>query len=242
MTAHLVLIELRKLVDTRGGVALVAVPLLLSILAAVAAATVQDPGVVSTSSIFVLATALYNVSVPVVAIVMQTQEWTTRSAMITFALTPQRGRVLVAKVLAAVVVAVASVTVTLVVSVAAAVVRSAATGGQLAYRELSGQDGVLPVLASILLYLMLGAALGSALASTAVAVAAFLALTAFGDPVLGAVLGPAAPWFRLADAVEAVSRLDFSVASPAQVSVALLAWIVGPLVLGAWRFGVREAK
>lgn len=236
---RLTAVEVRKVLDTRSGRALVLLPLALSAAIAAAAVSVQDQGPVSVIDTFVLSAALFNISLPVLAILSFTQEWSTRSSMLTFALTPRRGLVFAAKYVAVTAMSLATLMTAMLLTIAAATAIAGARGLPVAY---SVSSGFWSAVVTVLLFVALGAALGGLIGSTAPAVGAFLVLTAFADALLGAVLGPAAAWLRLADAVEAVGTQRFDAPTGPQAAVALLVWIALPLALASVRFGSREAK
>src|SRR3954465_7239026 len=105
--SRLVAVELRKILDTRAGfwmqVATVALTALVVIVRLVAGdatdhtfAAVLDVGLKPAA-----------VLLPIAGILLVTSEWSQRTGMITFALVPMRSRVLGAKLIASVVLAVA---------------------------------------------------------------------------------------------------------------------------------------
>jgi hypothetical protein len=98
---RLVKVELRKMVDTRSGLWLIiAIALITAAITVISvfAAEGQDrvflnfTGVLATPQAFLL---------PVLGILLVTQEWTQRTGMVTFTLEPHRSKVITAKVLAA---------------------------------------------------------------------------------------------------------------------------------------------
>ena len=131
--------ELRKSLDTRAGRALVIITavltgLVMSIMVAVAVSQDLPLGLAD-----YLGSTSYSSTLllPVVGILLMTGEWSQRTAMITFALEPRRGRVIGAKLTAGVIIA-------LVVSVVAlgfaalATLAAAGLGGGEAQWSLTG--------------------------------------------------------------------------------------------------------
>lgn len=98
--ATLTLVELRKVVDTPAGIAICALSVVLTGLFATAALMYRHPA--SMGGIALPAAAPGGTLVPVLAILLVTAERTHRTALATYALTPQRARVLLAKAFAAV--------------------------------------------------------------------------------------------------------------------------------------------
>jgi ABC-2 type transport system permease protein len=107
-TARLTAVELRKATDTRAGfwlqiatagITLAAVVILLI------AGTAQDRALDNVLSLAVQPAA---VLLPIVGILLVSSEWSQRTALITFALVPRRSRVLLAKVVAGLLLALAA--------------------------------------------------------------------------------------------------------------------------------------
>lgn len=111
--ARLVRVELRKMADTRAGRwLLIAIAAITAAIIVVFFFVARDSertfynftGITATPQAFLL---------PVLGILLVTSEWSQRTAMVTFTLTPVRGRVLVAKVVAALLLGFAAVAVAL---------------------------------------------------------------------------------------------------------------------------------
>ncbi len=100
---RLVKVEMRKMLDTRSGlwliIAIIAITALITVIFFFAAPDDERTflnyiGIMATPQGFLL---------PVMGILLITQEWTQRTGMVTFTLEPHRGKVIAAKVLAALV-------------------------------------------------------------------------------------------------------------------------------------------
>ncbi len=98
---RLVKVEMRKMIDTRAGlwliIAIIAITALITVIFFFAAPDDERTflnymGIMATPQGFLL---------PVMGILLITQEWTQRTGMVTFTLEPHRGKVIGAKVLAA---------------------------------------------------------------------------------------------------------------------------------------------
>ena len=119
---RLVQVELRKMADTRAGkwllIAIAAITAAIIVIFFFAAPESERTfinfiGVTATPQGFLL---------PVLGILLVTSEWGQRTALVTFTLTPVRGRVLVAKVIAAVLLGFAAILVAISVAALATVV------------------------------------------------------------------------------------------------------------------------
>lgn len=100
---RLVKVEMRKMLDTRSGlwliIAIIAITALITVIFFFAAPDDERTflnyiGIMATPQGFLL---------PVMGILLVTQEWTQRTGMVTFTLEPHRGKVIAAKVIAALV-------------------------------------------------------------------------------------------------------------------------------------------
>jgi len=101
--ARLTGIELRKMADTRAGFWLLIITALVSVGIVVIQLFAADPADQTYRNMFQSTLFPTAVLLPVLGILSVTSEWTQRTALTTFALTPQRQRVAAAKFFAAVV-------------------------------------------------------------------------------------------------------------------------------------------
>jgi ABC-2 type transport system permease protein len=106
--SRIVSVELRKSFDTRSGfwlLASIGIASLLATIGVILFAAAEE----RTFSTFTLATGFpMAIILPVIAILSVTSEWSQRSGLTTFTLVPNRGRVILAKGIAVVLVAIAS--------------------------------------------------------------------------------------------------------------------------------------
>jgi ABC-type transport system involved in multi-copper enzyme maturation permease subunit len=116
--ARLTGVELRKMTDTRAGFWLLAgVELLALGMTVIQLATAEAP---EQTLMDFFAVTLYPVGIvmPLLGILLVTSEWSQRTALTTFALVPQRWRVLTAKLMAGVVLAMAVIAASLATAAA----------------------------------------------------------------------------------------------------------------------------
>lgn len=239
--ARLVKVELRKMVDTRAGMWLMIAIGVITVVAVVIfglAADEQDRtfnnfmGFTGTPQGFLL---------PVMGILLVTQEWSQRTAMVTFTLEPHRSRTLAAKVYAALLLGLAAI----LLAFATAAVATLAFGGSNGFDETGGIDfvkfgvlqatGVLQGLAFGLLFLNSAAAI----------VTYFVVPTVFSivSEIWG-WLNQRAPWVDLGTAQGPLFEESGNLSGEqwAQVGVTALIWVILPFVVGLWRMLRAEVK
>ena len=104
---RLVAVELRKMVDTRAGFWLQVATVALTALAVIVRSVVGDAADHTFAAVLDVGVKPAAVLLPIAGILLVTSEWSQRTGMITFALVPVRSRVLGAKLIASLVLAVA---------------------------------------------------------------------------------------------------------------------------------------
>src|SRR6188508_3120904 len=98
---RLVKVEMRKMLDTRSGLWLIiAIIAITALITVIFFFTASDDDRTFLNYIGIMATP-QGFLLPVMGILLVTQEWTQRTGMVTFTLEPHRGKVITAKVLAA---------------------------------------------------------------------------------------------------------------------------------------------
>jgi ABC-2 type transport system permease protein len=235
--ARLTRVELRKMVDTRSGFWLQMAVLALTVLAVLI--TVLAGSDSDKTFIQMLSNALQpaGILLPVVGILLVTSEWSQRTALVSFALVPQRTRLILAKVLAGVVLALAATVVALVIAVLGTALASTDVPNQWSLPfGLLLQDLVYVVTAMII-----GIGFGVALQSSAPGIVLYFAL-----PVALAAIGSihalngVVDWINTAEALEPLTTEVMSGHQWAQGLVALALWIGIPMSIGLWRLTRRD--
>jgi ABC-type transport system involved in multi-copper enzyme maturation permease subunit len=230
-------VELRKMVDTRSGFWLQLTVSGLTVLAVVITVLAGDDG----DKVFfqVLSNALQpaGILLPVVGILLVSSEWSQRTALVSFALVPERGRLIAAKVLAGIVLALLATAVALAIAVLGTALASTDAPHQWSLPlGLLLQDVVYVVTAMII-----GIGFGVALQSSAPAIVLYFAL-----PVAFAALGSihalngVVDWINTAEALEPLTTEVMSGHQWAQGLVALALWIGIPFTIGMWRLTRRD--
>ena len=234
---RLVAVELRKIVDTRAGFWLQVATVALTALVVILRLAVGDAADHTFASVLTVGALPAAVLLPVAGILLVTSEWSQRTGMITFSLVPVRSRILGAKLIASLVLA---MTTLLVCSgIVAAGVLAASPGVDGTWSDaatLVGQSTV---------YLgggiVTGVAFGAILLASAPAIVVLFSLPAAWMAVASlSVFADVAPWLDTGRALGPLSREVVTGTQWAQAGTALALWMLLPLLIGAWRLARRE--
>ncbi len=190
--SRLVGVELRKMFDTRSGFWLMASVVITSVLATAAIIVFAPDDQLTFDSFAAAIGAPMTVILPMIGILAVTSEWTQRSGLTTFTLVPHRGRVLGAKLLAAITVGVASMVVALVVGVLGTLVGSTIAGVDPVWNVTAAHFALI-VLGSVL-GMLFGFMLGLVIRSSAGAIVTYFVYTLVLPPLLG-LLAANQQWF-----------------------------------------------
>ena len=165
--SRLVRVELRKMADTRSGKwLLIGIGVITLAVIAIFYAT-ADPSDRTFFNFMAATNGPQGLLLPVLGILLVTSEWTQRTALVSFTLTPVRSRVLLAKVLGGLLAGMAAIALTVVVAVLATVIGGAENAwaqvglDDLAKFVLLQATGILQGLAFGLLFLNSSAAIVS---------------------------------------------------------------------------------
>lgn len=233
-------VELRKSVDTRAGRWL----LIITALLAVAFVTIfVFVGHASDRNWHTFFTGtLYPVAllVPVIGVLSVTSEWSQRTKLVTFALVPSRLRIVSAKTLAGVVLAVTSVAVCLGVSALGNLVVNVTGHGDGSWHlplSLIGQALVYETLS-----ILGGQAFGWLFMNSAVAIVLLFLLPLVWNILSGLITGlqPVAPWLSTGDAFSTLTDTGMNGRDWARIATSTGVWIVVPYVIGLVRLNRQE--
>lgn len=238
--AALVKVEMRKMIDTRSGlwlvIAIVAITVLVTVAFSIAAGAEDRTlfnylGVMATPQGFLL---------PVLGILLMTQEWTQRTGMVTFTLEPHRARVIWAKVLAALVYGLAAVVVAMLLAGLGALLGGASDPWQAVGLDDPGKFAMLQTMG-----VLQGLAFGLIFLNSAAAIVVYFVVPiAFSvvTSITGAI-GEAQPWIDLGTAQAPLFEGgDVTAEQWGQLATATLLWVVLPFLLGLWRVLRAELK
>ncbi|RNL63148.1 ABC transporter permease [Nocardioides marmoriginsengisoli] len=239
--SRLIRVELRKMYDTRAGLWLLAIIGIVTTLAIVLFGVFAKDADKTFSNFSGFAATPQGFLLPVMAILLITQEWGQRTAMVTFTLEPHRSRILTAKVAAALVIGLGAYVLAMVVALLSALV----LGGSGAFDDFSSLDlgtfGMLQILG-----ILQGLGFGLVLLNSAAAIVLYFALpTIFG--IIGGIwpaFADKAAWFDLGtaqtplfDGAESLTGQEWT-----QLGVTAVIWVGIPLAVGTWRMLRAELK
>jgi ABC-2 type transport system permease protein len=233
---RLTAVELRKMTDTRAGFWLLVLVALSAIALVVLVLAVGNEDDQTMESLFSGAIQIISVLLPIVGLLLVTSEWSQRTALTTFTLVPERGRVVLAKLLAGTALAVVAV----LICLAAAAAGNLIAGGSWTF-ELShlGEGALYEVIS------MLGAlALGLLLMHSALAIVTYFVLpTVVGIVVeLVSALQEPSKWFDPNQTTTPLAEGTIAGDGWAKLAVTVGIWVVLPLVVGLVRLHRHELK
>jgi ABC-2 type transport system permease protein len=234
---RLVAVELRNMLNTRAGFWLHVAMVAITVGAVIASSVTGEAADHTFASVLSVGLLPAAVLLPVVGILLVTSEWTQRTGMITFALVPVRSRILRAKLIASIGLALAMLVMS--VAVVAAGVLVASPGVEGAWSDAA------TLIAQSALYLttgmVVGVAFGAILLASAPAIVALFALpitwTAVGSL---SFFADAAPWLDTRLALAPLHEEVLSATQWARAGTALALWMLLPLLIGIWRITRRE--
>lgn len=237
---RLVKVETRKMWDTRAGLWLmIAIGAITALIMVIFLLTADDAdrtfvnfmGIAATPQGFLL---------PVLGILLVTQEWGQRTGMVTFTLEPHRGKVIAAKVVAALVFGLLAVALALVLASLA----TAVAGGPGAWDNIGiddvGKYGLLQITG-----VLQGLAFGLIFLNSAAAIVTYFVLPIAFSIVasLWSALNDIAPWVDLGTSQQPLfSGENLSGEEWAQIVTGTLIWVVLPFLAGLWRVLRAEVK
>lgn len=186
------------------------------------------------------------VILPMIAILSVTGEWSQRSGLTTFTLVPHRGRIVLAKSIVAVSVAVASMLVAFTIGAVGNIAGSAIAGTRTVWDQ--GFVTLLDIVLANTLVLLVGFMLGVLIRHSAGAIVAYF-VYAFLLPTLTGLLAANQAWFRdlqpwvdPAVAQHALFHGSLTGEMWSQLGVTSVIWLVAPLTVGLWTLLRSEIK
>jgi ABC-2 type transport system permease protein len=244
--SRLTSVELRKMFDTRSGFWLM-MSIAIAAVIATGAVIIFAPDDEITYETFASAIGFpMAVILPMIAILSVTSEWSQRSGLTSFTLVPHRSRVVLAKAIATVSVAVVSMILAMGIGVIGNILGSAITGADLTW-DSSIQDLLYIVLGNVL-GLLIGFMLGVLIRNSPGAIVGYFVFSLV-LPTISAILAANAKWFT-----DAQPWVDFNVAQGqlfngdmsgeqwAQLGVTSVIWLIVPLIVGVWLVLRSEVK
>ncbi|GAA1688902.1 hypothetical protein GCM10009745_37260 [Kribbella yunnanensis] len=235
----LVTIELRKSVNTRSGRFLIAGILLIALAAMTWQITHLPEGAAGFDGFLGAGSTGAMLILPVIGVMAMTSEWTQRTALTTFTLSPRRVRVQLAKFASAIVLSAVVMTAVVILAFGATALAGAVTDHSTSYAGVGGQ--LAGSYLTMALNVVMGAAFGAVIAQTAVAILVF-----FIAPTAWALAGPAlfkdnANWLDVFSAFGRIAERDLHGMLP-ETLTAIGVWVVLPTIVGLWLSSRREVK
>jgi ABC-2 type transport system permease protein len=239
--ARLILVELRKLADTRSGLWL----LIIIGLATVGTSAIQlgwaDDSEQTFERLFGFGLVPSAALLPVLGILSMTGEWSQRTALTTFTLVPARGWVISAKLAAGVLIGLATTAVTFVLA-AGANVLSSPLGGDGSWHitpSLIWQSALIEII-----YVLMGMGFGALLLNSPLAIVAYFALPTLWSVLTGVIkrLERIAGWLDLGTTSSPLYDPHMSAGQYGRLGASAALWVVLPLVLGSIRILRREVS
>ena len=186
-------VELRKMFDTRSGFWLIA-SIAISAVLATGGVILWAPDDQLTYSTFATAIRFPVVIIlPLIAILAVTSEWSQRTGLTTFTLIPHRSRIITAKAISSVLIAVAAMVLTFAVGALGNLLSAAVTGTTLVWDVTLTQ--CLYYVLGMILSLLTGFMLGVLIRSSTGAIVAYFILT-FVLPTIFGLLAESQRWFH----------------------------------------------
>jgi ABC-2 type transport system permease protein len=234
---RLVTVELRKMLDTRAGFWLQVATVALTALVVIARLASGDAADHTFAAVLGDGLLPAAVLLPVAGILLVTSEWSQRTGMITFALVPVRSRVLGAKLIASLVLALAALAMAVAIVAAGVLVASPGVEGTWSdAATLIGQSAVFLTAGTVV-----GVAFGAVVLASAPAIVALVALPIMWTAVASlSVFAGAAPWLDTRLALAPLHEEVLSATQWAQAGTALALWMLLPLLIGIWRMTRKE--
>src|SRR5829696_562306 len=233
---RLTAVELRKSIDTRAGfwlLFLVALSVLAVVVLILAVGKAEDQ---TFAGLFGDTIGVASIFLPIVGLLLVTSEWSQRTALTTFTLVPERGRVVTAKLLAGCALALVAVA----ICVALSAIGNLIAGGSWKFELSHLGEGVLYEL-----FGMLGAlALGLLLMHSALAIVTYFVLPTVVGIVVEVVPGldDPAKWFEPNQVTTPLAEGTIHGAGWTHFAVTAAIWVGLPLVLGLARLRRHELK
>jgi hypothetical protein len=233
---RLVHVELRKMFDTRSGFWLLASIGIAGLIATVAT-ILFAPDEDLTYYTFAKSIGFpMTVVLPIIAVLAITSEWSQRTGLTTFTLVPHRSRVIAAKIMSSITVAVASMLFAFALGAVGNIVGTAIAGTPQVW-DVAPAEGVNIVLGN-LLCLLTGTVLGMLIRSSAAALVVYFVYSLL-LPSISELLATSQEWFRdlrpwvdLNFAQAGLFEGTLTAQQWAQVAVTAAIWIVLPGLVG----------
>jgi ABC-type transport system involved in multi-copper enzyme maturation permease subunit len=246
--SRLAKIEMRKALDTRAGRWLVIGILGLVVVIEVIYAFAAHDGDKDLQDFIQIPGAVLGYFLPIVVIMLVTSEASQRNGLVTFTLEPRRPRIVVAKFLAGICLALGVMVLAVVLAVLGTLL-GILTGGDPSW-SLDGNLVFSALFLSTMIGIFVGFALSMLIMNTAGAIVAYFAYTLILPTavsllsLLSNTFEDIAPWIEFNTAQTPLISSPYSPTGEewAQIATAGAIWLLLPLALGIWRLLRIEFK
>ncbi len=246
--SRLVMIEMRKALDTRAGRWLVLGILGLVVVIEVIYAFAANDGDKDLQDFIQIPGAVLGYFLPIVVIMLVTSESSQRNGLVTFTLEPRRSRIVVAKFLAGIALALGVMVLAVVLALLGTLL-GVVTGSDPSW-SLDGNLVFSALFLSTMIGIFVGFALATLIMNTAGAIVAYFAYTLILPTAVG-ILGllsdsfeDFAPWIEFNTAQTPLISSPYSPTGEewAQIATSGTIWLLIPLAIGIWRLLRIEFK
>jgi ABC-2 type transport system permease protein len=231
-------VELRKMFDTRSGFWLIASIAITSVLAAGGVVLWAPDGNLTYSTFATAIRFPVVIILPLIAILAVTSEWSQRTGLTTFTLVPHRGRIITAKAISSVAIAVAAMVLAFAVGALGNLLGAAVRGSALVW-DVSRTQCLYYVLGMVL-SLLIGFMLGVLIRASTGAIVAYFILTFLVPTVFGLLADSQQwfhnlqPWVDIQFAQSGLFVFDRALTGEqwANIAVTGVTWLLIPLAIG----------
>jgi ABC-2 type transport system permease protein len=235
---RIIAVELRKMFDTRSGFWLIASIAITAVLAAIGVILFAKDGELTYSTFATAIRFPVVIILPLVAILAVTSEWSQRTGLTTFTMVPHRRRIIAAKAISSVAIAIAAMALTFAVGAFGNLLGAAVTSSPLVWDVTITQ--CLYYVLGMVLSLLIGFMLGVLIRASIGAVVAYFVLTFLLPTVFGLVATGShwfrdlQPWVDIQFAQSGLFVFDKSLTGEqwANIAVTGIVWLVIPLLIG----------
>ena len=241
-------VEFRKALDTRAGRWLIAAILGLVLVVEVIYSFAADEGSKDLQDYLQIPGGVLGYFLPIIAIMLVTSEASQRNGLVTFTLEPRRSRVVLAKFIAGLGLAVSVMVIGMLLAVVGTVL-GMVTGGSPSW-SIDAQSVFSAVILSNLIAVFIGFALAMLIMNTPAAIVGYFAYTLILPTAVG-ILGylsdtfnDIAPWIEFNTAQVPLISGDYAPTGEqwAQIATSGFIWLIVPLGIGIWRLLRIEFK
>ncbi|KGN38123.1 ABC transporter permease [Knoellia subterranea] len=240
--SRLIHVELRKMVDTRAGRWMLIVMSAISLIV-VGAFLIWGPADEATFGTLLGLTSFPLVMLlPILGIMAATSEWSQRTGLVTFTLEPRRGRVVAAKVIAALLLGLVVTASAFATSALANVLGSSLSDASGAW-DVSWKVA-LGVTVGFAVFVLQGLAFGFVFLNTPFAIVASLVLPTVWTIAINLISALREPskWLDLNQVTEPLFSGSMTGENWGQLATSFGVWVLLPLAIGSWRVMRREVK